>query len=88
MVGAWGRLRQSRHKQEVGGDYWRLTAETSGGGLFVDLGSHQLDLLDYLLGPLEDVQASVSRSNVRAAHEVGDPVEDNIRMIFRQGASW
>jgi predicted dehydrogenase len=82
------RLRQSRHKQEVGGDYWRLTAEASGGGLFVDLGSHQLDLLDYLLGPIEDVQASVSRSNVRAAHEVGDPVEDNVRMIFRQGASW
>lgn len=31
---------------------WRLDPEISGGGLFVDLGSHTLDLLDHLLGPL------------------------------------
>jgi 1,5-anhydro-D-fructose reductase (1,5-anhydro-D-mannitol-forming) len=31
---------------------WRLRPEISGGGLFVDLGSHTLDLLDYLLGPI------------------------------------
>ena len=69
----------------MGSEYWRLTAEASGGGLFVDLGSHQLDLLDYLLGPLEDVQGAATRSNVRAAHEIGDPVEDNVRIMFRQG---
>ena len=35
---------------------WRLDPEVAGvGGLFHDLASHQLDLLDYLLGPLEPV---------------------------------
>jgi len=31
---------------------WRLQPEISGGGLIVDLGSHTLDLLDWLLGPV------------------------------------
>ena len=34
---------------------WRLRPEISGGGLFVDLGSHTLDLLDWLLGPVTQV---------------------------------
>ena len=33
---------------------WRVVPESAGkGGLFHDLASHQLDLLDYLLGPIE-----------------------------------
>jgi predicted dehydrogenase len=31
---------------------WRLQPELSGGGLLFDVGSHQLDLLDYLFGPI------------------------------------
>ena len=31
---------------------WRVIPEISGGGHFVDLGSHILDLLDWLLGPV------------------------------------
>jgi predicted dehydrogenase len=31
---------------------WRVDPEISGGGHFVDLGSHTLDLLDWLLGPV------------------------------------
>ena len=34
---------------------WRLQPEISGGGLFVDMGSHTLDLLDWLLGPVTRV---------------------------------
>jgi predicted dehydrogenase len=34
---------------------WRLRPEISGGGLLVDLGSHTLDLLDWLLGPVTHV---------------------------------
>ena len=35
---------------------WRLVPEVAGrGGLFHDLASHQLDLLDFLLGPIEPV---------------------------------
>lgn len=32
---------------------WRVDPEISGGGFFYDLASHQLDYLDYLLGPIE-----------------------------------
>ena len=34
---------------------WRFRPEVSGGGLFVDMGSHTLDLLDWLLGPVTHV---------------------------------
>ncbi|MEE2658289.1 MAG: Gfo/Idh/MocA family oxidoreductase [Candidatus Latescibacterota bacterium] len=35
---------------------WRVQPEIAGkGGYFHDLGCHQLDLLDYLLGPIDDV---------------------------------
>lgn len=32
---------------------WRVQPELSGGGYFFDLGSHLLDYLDYLFGPIE-----------------------------------
>ena len=44
------------------GDYdahnlpWRIQPEVSGGGYFFDLGSHGLDILDYLLGPITTAQ--------------------------------
>jgi len=56
---------------------WRLRPEESGGGLFLDLGCHTLDILDFLLGPLED--ASGSAANVASAHDV----EDNVALQFR-----
>jgi 1,5-anhydro-D-fructose reductase (1,5-anhydro-D-mannitol-forming) len=34
---------------------WRLDAAVAGGGLFFDLGSHCVDLLDFLCGPMDDV---------------------------------
>ncbi|MEW5957621.1 MAG: Gfo/Idh/MocA family oxidoreductase [Chloroflexota bacterium] len=35
---------------------WRVRPELAGGGRFVDLASHTLDFLDYVLGPICDVQ--------------------------------
>jgi predicted dehydrogenase len=35
------------------GSDWRVVPEISGGGYFYDLGSHQLDLMDFLLGPVK-----------------------------------
>ncbi len=35
---------------------WRVLPEIAGGGIFVDLASHQLDFLDFLLGPIKSVQ--------------------------------
>jgi predicted dehydrogenase len=57
---------------------WRTRPEIAGaGGYLMDMGSHQLDLLDYLLGPLEDVRGN-------AANRSGlYPVEDTFDAEFR-----
>jgi 1,5-anhydro-D-fructose reductase (1,5-anhydro-D-mannitol-forming) len=55
---------------------WRLRAEESGGGLFLDVGCHVLDLLDFLFGPL----ASVSGSAVNRASRYD--AEDHVSMQF------
>jgi predicted dehydrogenase len=76
--------RASRQGQPLvgpAGAGWRQDVPQSGGGLFVDLGSHVLDLLDFLLGPLSDVAGS-------AAHLSSGPVpppgaaEDTVVMSF------
>jgi 1,5-anhydro-D-fructose reductase (1,5-anhydro-D-mannitol-forming) len=56
---------------------WRLVAEQSGGGLFMDLGSHTLDVLDFVLGPLTDVSGSAV--NLAGGYDV----EDGVAMTFR-----
>jgi len=38
---------------------WRLRKEQSGGGALVDLGSHVIDLVRYLVGEFESVQATL-----------------------------
>jgi hypothetical protein len=45
-------LRYCRPATKAALEDWRLDASISGGGLFMDLGSHQLDMLDWLVGPL------------------------------------
>ena len=39
---------------------WRVQPEQSGGGYFYDLASHQLDFLDYLLGPIGQVRGQTA----------------------------
>lgn len=56
---------------------WRFVAEHSGGGLFMDLGSHALDILDFLHGPIEQVVGSAA--NLASPHDV----EDVVAMHFR-----
>ncbi len=56
---------------------WRLIAEESGGGLFLDLGCHTLDILDFILGPLGEVEGSAA--NLAGPYDV----EDSITMRFR-----
>jgi predicted dehydrogenase len=56
---------------------WRFLAEHSGGGLFMDLGSHALDILDFLLGPIEYVEGKAA--NLASPHDV----EDAVAMHFR-----
>ena len=39
---------------------WRVQPHLAGGGLFFDLASHTLDLLDFLLGPIQSVEGFAS----------------------------
>jgi predicted dehydrogenase len=39
---------------------WRVIPEISGAGHFFDLGSHQLDYLDYVFGPIQNVRSIVT----------------------------
>jgi predicted dehydrogenase len=49
---------------------WRVQPEISGGGLFHDMGSHTLDLIDYLIGPLHDVKGtSLNKAHAYAADD-------------------
>jgi 1,5-anhydro-D-fructose reductase (1,5-anhydro-D-mannitol-forming) len=61
---------------------WREHVPASGGGLFVDLGSHVVDILDFLLGPLEEVQGHAARLSVPRADRAG-LAEDTVVMSFR-----
>jgi predicted dehydrogenase len=60
---------------------WRVRPEIAGGGLFVDLASHLLDLLDYILCPIISVQG-VS-SNQLGIYPAEDIVSGTFR--FRSG---
>jgi len=62
---------------EPGHAPWRVQPEISGGGLFVDLGSHALDWLDHVLGPVEEVCGIAT--NVTGA----SAAEDHVVAAFR-----
>lgn len=50
---------------------WRIVPSISGGGYFFDLGSHELDILDYLLGPIVDAQGmAANQAGLYAAEDV------------------
>ena len=55
---------------------WRVLPEIAGGGLFVDLAAHQLDFLDYVLGPIAQAQGF-------AGNQAGEyPAEDMVSGSF------
>lgn len=50
---------------------WRVQPEIAGGGYFFDLASHQLDFLDYALGPIGRVQGQArNQAGLYAAEDV------------------
>jgi predicted dehydrogenase len=61
---------------------WRLITQESGGGLFMDVACHTLDILDFLLGPLEDVSGCATRRP-----DAPYAVEDHVEMRFRIGSA-
>lgn len=56
-TGALGKVEKVHYRltsgQQLNCTNWRLDPQLSGGGLFVDLGSHVLDILDFWFGALE-----------------------------------
>jgi predicted dehydrogenase len=61
---------------------WRIDPALSGGGLFVDLASHQLDLLDWILGPV--VEVSGGAANQGGHYDAEDVV--SAAFAFASGA--
>jgi len=55
---------------------WRVIPELAGGGRFVDLASHMLDFLDFLLGPIRAVHGFASNQAQRY------PAEDIVTGTF------
>ena len=55
---------------------WRVVPELAGGGRFVDMASHMLDFLDYVLGPIRSAHGFASNQ----AHKY--PAEDIVTGTF------
>lgn len=60
---------------------WREDVAESGAGLFLDLGSHVVDLLDFLLGPLTRVAGFAARRTSGSGRPRAVP-EDTVVMSF------
>jgi predicted dehydrogenase len=81
------RYRMSRVYRPNPPAQWRLDAEHSGGGIFLDIGSHVLDLLDHLLSEFAEYAGTANTSGATA-------VEDLVALHFRTrsgvvgSASW
>jgi predicted dehydrogenase len=60
---------------------WRVLPGIAGGGIFVDMGSHMLDFLDYVLGPIAVVQGIATNQGGYY------PAEDNViaSFVFESG---
>ncbi len=56
---------------------WRVLPDIAGGGYFFDLAPHQLDILDYILGPI--AQAKGFANNQAALY----PAEDIVTAVYR-----
>ncbi|MBT4498578.1 MAG: Gfo/Idh/MocA family oxidoreductase, partial [Gemmatimonadetes bacterium] len=69
-------LLQPAHESSSDPLPWRVLPDIAGAGYFFDLGSHLLDYLDYLLGPIADVHG-------QAANQAGlYPAEDAVCAHF------
>ena len=63
-------------EDQHGAVQWRVDPSIAGGGYFVDLGSHMIDLLQYMLGPIRSVVGLSSNQGTFYA------VEDTVSATF------
>jgi 1,5-anhydro-D-fructose reductase (1,5-anhydro-D-mannitol-forming) len=78
LTGVTYRLAEPHHRK---GGMWRTDAAIAGAGHFLDVGSHALDLLDFILGPLGEVKGTAA--NLASDYDV----EDNVALTFRAGGA-
>mmetsp|Transcript_34784 Transcript_34784/g.75429 ORF Transcript_34784/g.75429 Transcript_34784/m.75429 type:complete len:410 (+) Transcript_34784:176-1405(+) len=69
-------LHQSRHMQKDK-THWHYNKTMSGGGLFMDVGCHMLDLVDYMVGPI------MKASGISFLSVNDQTVEDNVRGFWQ-----
>lgn len=67
----------ARNESDPGSLPWRVLPEISGGGHFVDVGSHMLDFMDFVLGPI--TEATAFAGNQARCY----PAEDLVTGAFR-----
>jgi predicted dehydrogenase len=80
LTGVDYRFADDRHRRmDPAAPGWRLSAERAGGGLFLDLGSHVLDLIAHLVGDLEPV------AGVAANRATPCAVEDSVALAGLAG---
>ena len=60
---------------------WRTDPKVAGGGYFFDLAAHQLDYLDYVLGPIKSVSGHAS--NQAGLYEAADIITSSF--VFENG---
>ena len=66
---------------------WNVQPEISGGGLFVDLGSHTLDILDFLLCRSKTSRAMLHHNNMPIRQRTPLPRRGSLRMASLDLAS-
>ncbi len=60
-----------KEEDKQNGGTWRVRPEVSGGGKFHDVGSHALDLIDWMLGPISEACGeAMNQSKVYKADDV------------------
>ena len=70
-------LRFSQRPRPTHDEAWRVDAATAGGGDFLDLASHALDLCDWLFGPLQGGAGHAAKLGPASS-----PVEDSVALTF------